>query len=158
MYTSEAQIRGFPSGSAGCSFADVPLRSTMFVINKVLNQAPRQTSNLSSHSTKKSYKRRSKKCGEKKGGGKGNFPSYLTANKWCKNVTFRAFHDVDDNKGSYTSPSTMLMKTIEKQASATKVKIVSSKTKTSKFQGRFSTGCSGGLRPPRSVEFENRRS
>jgi hypothetical protein len=90
----------------------------MLMINKVLNQAPRQTSDLPSLSIKKSYKRRSKKCSEKKGGGKGNFSSYLAVNKWCKNVAFRIFHDVDDNKGSYTLSSTMLMKTIEKRGSA----------------------------------------
>ena len=57
----------------------------------------------------------------KKRGGKGNYSSYLAANKWCKNVAFPSFHDVDDNKGSYKLLATMLMKTIGKRGSATEV-------------------------------------
>jgi len=93
----------------------------MFMINKVLNQTPRGTSNQSTCSIKRGYKQHVKNTAKKKGGGKGNYSSYLAANKWCKNVAFRAFHDVDDNKASYQFPSTMLMKTMEKRGSATEV-------------------------------------
>ena len=79
---------------------------------------------------------------KKKGGGKGNYSSYLAANKWCKNVAFRAFHDVDDNKGSYRFLSTMSMKTIEKRGSATEL------TRPSR----------GGHRPPlQQVDFQTVR-
>ena len=114
MYNLGARNSLFPGSPAGCGFADLRLRSTMLMINKALQQAARQKGNLPSHSIKKSYNWRRKKCGEKKGVGNGTFSSYLAANKWCKNVAFRVFHDADDNKGSYTLSSTMLMNTIEK--------------------------------------------